>query len=119
MSFGLPGATSLMVIFGVLCLAVFAVLTLSTVLADSRLKAASDESVLAVCRADAAAEEQLAELRLEGKDGLREFSVPVTDTRYLNVRVRISGETVEILRWQLTDSAEWQADESLQVWSGE
>ncbi|MDO5445753.1 MAG: hypothetical protein Q4F31_09070 [Eubacteriales bacterium] len=119
LSLGTPGATSLMVIFAVLCLAVFSVLTLSTVLADSRLEATANKSVTAYYRADAAAEEALAELRANGEEGLHEYSVPVSDTQRLDVRVRLTGEEYEVFRWQLVNSEKWTADDSLEVWSGE
>lgn len=111
--------TELMVIFAVLCLAVFSVLTLSTVLADSRLEAAANESVVAWYRADAAAEEILAELRANGEDGIHDYSVPVSDTQRLDVSVRLDGEEYEVLRWQLVYSELWQLNDSLEVWSGE
>ena len=58
------GASSLLVIFSVLCFTAFAMLTLSTVKADERLADASCESVKAYYKADCEAEEILAKLRL-------------------------------------------------------
>ena len=51
------GGSSLLVIFSVLCLTVFALLSLSTVLADQRLEDASVKAVAAYYEADCAAEE--------------------------------------------------------------
>ena len=118
-SLGTPGATSLMVIFAVLCLAVFSVLSLSTVLADIRLAESANESILASCKADAEAERILAELRDQKKNGEHEFSVPVSDTQHLQVRVSIDDETYTILQWRYVYSADWKPDESLAVWAGE
>lgn len=118
-SLGTPGAASLMVIFAVLCLAVFAVLSLSTALADSRLEQTAADNVLKYYAADAAAEEYLAELRAEGKNGEYDCSIPVSDTQLLSVRVRIDENGYMILKWQLEYSADWEADESLNVWNGE
>ena len=57
------GSSSLLVIFAVLCLTVFALLGLSTVLADSRLLTNSSKMVMAYYSADTQAEEILAQLR--------------------------------------------------------
>ena len=119
LSLGTPGATSLMVIFAVLCLAVFSVLTLSTVLADSRLEATANKSVAAYYRADAAAEETLSELRQNGEEGTHEYSVPVSDTQCLDVCVKLTGDEAEVLRWQLVYSDQWKLNDSLEVWNGE
>ena len=119
LSLGTPGATSLMVIFAVLCLAVFSVLTLSTVLADSRLEATANKSVAAYYRADAAAEEALSELRQNGEEGIHEYSVPVSDTQCLDVCVKLTGDEAEVLRWQLVYSDQWKFNDSLEVWNGE
>ena len=119
LSLGTPGATSLMVIFAVLCLAVFSVLTLSTVLADSRLEATANKSVAAYYRADAAAEETLSELRQNGEEGIHEYSVPVSDTQCLDVCVKLTGDEAEVLRWQLVYSDQWKLNDSLEVWNGE
>lgn len=116
---GIPGAASLMVIFAVLCMAVFSVLALSTALADARLSDSSAEAVRSYYEADAAAEERLAQLRREGTEGMEEYAVPFSDTRQLQVEVRLDGSDYEILKWQSVYSADWNADESLNVWDGD
>ena len=57
------GGSSLLVIFSVLCLTVFALLCLAQVQAGGRLSKASAEAVAAYYRADAQAQEILAHLR--------------------------------------------------------
>lgn len=118
-SLGTPGAASLMVIFAVLCLAVFAVLSLSTALADSRLEHTAADTILKYYHADAAAEEYLSELRAKRENGEYDYSIPVSDTQILSVRARIDEDGYNILKWQLEYSADWEADESMNVWNGE
>ena len=57
------GGSSLLVIFAVLCLVIFALLSLSTVRADGRLSQASADAVKAYYKADCRAEEIVARLR--------------------------------------------------------
>ena len=54
------GGSSLLVIFAVLCMTVFAVLSLSTVLAEQRLSETAAESVAAYYRADLQADHRSA-----------------------------------------------------------
>ena len=72
----LTGGSSLLVIFAVLCLTVFALLTLSTVKADLRLADAAVHSVMEYYSADCAAEEILA---IAGKAGETDYSLTLTD----------------------------------------
>ena len=57
------GGISLLVVFAVLCLTVFALLSLSTVRADARLSEASAQAVADYYAADCQAQEILAQLR--------------------------------------------------------
>ena len=125
---GMPatGGSSLLVIFAVLALTVFAILSISTVTADQKLADKSAASVEAYYEADCQAEMILAEIRSgklpEGvkKDGNRySYKCPVTDTLNLEVEVRVEDEEYEVLRWQMVSAADWQNDESLPVWDGE
>ena len=125
-SFPAMGGSSLLVIFAVLCLTVFALLGLSTVQAGQRLSNASAEAVESYYQADARAEEILARLRCgevpEGVtvwDDRYVYECPISETRSLQVEVRLSGEEYTVLRWQAVSSVDWQADDSLLVWSGE
>ena len=125
---GVPavGGSSLLVIFAVLCLTVFALLGLSTVQAGDRLSDASAEAVAAYYAADCQAEETLARLRAGelpagvARDGdLFSYECPVSDTQALAVQVRLEDGNYTILRWQAVSTAAWEADESLEVWDGE
>lgn len=120
------GGSSLLVIFAVLCLTVFALLGLSGVQAGGRLSDASAQAVSAYYDADCRAEEILAALRqgvvMEGvrreADGIYAYTCPISDTQALEVRVRLDGEDWSVLRWQAVSTARWEADESLDLWDG-
>ena len=119
------GGSSLLVIFVILCLTVFAVLSLSSVRADGRLSEASGSAVRAYYEADCKAEEILAQLRAgvvpEGvtAEGNRyRYECAVSDTHKLAVEVEMTGECYRILRWQTESGGLWQAENELKVWDG-
>lgn len=119
------GGSSLLVIFAVLCLTVFALLGLSTVQADKRLSEASAAAVTGYYAADTEAETLLARIRagevppgvLEEGDGVYSYSCMASDTQMLEVSVRVDADgSWQILRWQLVSTAVWEADTGLNVW---
>jgi hypothetical protein len=120
------GGSSLLVIFAVLCLTVFALLGLSTVQADGRLSDASADAVSGYYAADCQAETVLARLRAgelpEGvtvQGDVYAYTCPISDTQALEVEVRVDGTEYAVLRWQAVATADWQTDDSLHVWSGD
>lgn len=120
------GGSSLLVIFAVLCLTVFALLSLSTAQAGSRLSDASAQAVSDYYRADCRAEEILAQLRSgqlpEGvsvEDGVYSYTCPISDTQALAVSVRLDRDHYTVLRWQAVSTIEWTPDESIDLWDGE
>ena len=120
------GVSSLLVIFAVLCLTVFALLSASTVRADRTLSEKSAAAVENYYRADCAAEQTLARLRAgERPEGVKEingiycYTHPISDTQTLVVEVKVEGTDYDILRWQTVSTADWQASDQLPVWSGE
>lgn len=119
------GGSSLLVIFAVLCLTVFALLSLSTVQAGGRLSEASAQAVSDYYEADRMAEEIFARLRAgerpEGvteTDGVYAYTCPVSATQQLRVELLQTGENWTVLRWQSESVAEWETDEFLDVWDG-
>ena len=117
------GASSLLVIFSVLCLTVFAMMSLSTVQMDERLLSKTVETVRARAEADAEAQKRLSELRNDPEassaDGeLHSFSCPVSDHTVLRVEVIISGTEYEIIRWQEETVGDWMPDDTLHLWNG-
>lgn len=127
-SFSFPGVglSSLLVIFAVLCLAVFSLLAISTAKADERLSVQSRDSILAYYRAELEADTLIAQLRngeipqeIISNDGVFAFRCPISDTQALEVEVRLNGESYQILRWQSVSVTDWQTDDKLPVWNGQ
>ena len=119
------GGTSLLVIFAVLTLTVFALLSLSTVQAGHRLGSAAAQNVRGYYQADCQAETILARLRQgevpQGvtRDGDRfSYVCPISDTQELRVEAEVRGSDYSILRWQAVSTVPWQPDDSLTVWDG-
>lgn len=121
------GGSCLLVIFAVLCLTVFALLSLSTVQANDRLADASVEAVSAYYQADRQAETILAQLRsgqmpqgvtADGATYIYIYTCPISDTQSLEVRVRLEGDSWTVLRWQAVSTTQWEAGEGLGLWSG-
>lgn len=117
------GGSSLLVIFAVLCLTVFALLGFSTVQADKRLSDISIQAVSDYYAADCAAEEILARLRAgqlpEGvtlTGDVYAYSCPISPTQTLQVEVR-SGDW-EVLRWQAVSTIQWQENTDMELWDG-
>lgn len=120
------GVSSLLVIFAVLCLTVFALLSVSTVRADARLQQQAAAAVTGWYEADCAAEEILARLRsgeipegVSESNGVYTYACPVSGTQTLAVAVKVEGSDYEILRWQAVSTVDWQAGDQLPVWQGD
>ena len=129
------GGSSLLVVFAVLALTVFALLSLSTVRADVRLGDAAAKAVSDYYTADAQAQEILARLR-NGETPVEvtthtedswtrmtryTYAVPISDTRELQAEVLVdrADGSYSILRWEVLSVGVWEPDSSLDVWDGE
>ena len=119
------GASSLLVIFAVLCLTIFALLSISTLQADGRLSDHAANAVTNYYEADAQAEEILARLRAGEKPegvsregNLYTYTCAVSDTQLLVVQVMVEGSDYTILRWQVISNVRWEADDKRPVWGG-
>ena len=117
------GASSLLVIFAVLCLTVFALLSVSSVQADTRLGDSARGAILDYYEADKQAEIILSQLRrgeippeVTEQDGIYTYSCPLSDTQALAVEVVLQESEYTILRWQVVSTVTWQPDETLPVW---
>ena len=132
------GGASLLVIFAVLALTIFALLSLSTVQADRRLSEASNEAVQEYYAADCTAQAVLAWLRTgESGAGVPEdleisttiseyadhsetvysYAVPISDSQELQVEVLVAGPNeYEILRWQAVPVGDWELVEGMDLW---
>lgn len=120
------GGSSLLVIFAVLCLTVFALLGLSTVQAGTRLSQTTMQAVSAYYQADCQAEEVFARLRsgelpecVMREDNVYSYCCLISDTQQLRVELReeITGEW-SVLRWQAESTADWEAGSEMNVWDG-
>ena len=120
------GGSSLLVIFAVLCLTVFALLGLSTVQAYGRLADASVKAVSAYYAADCQAARILAQLRsgekaaeVEKTGDVYSYSCPISESQKLEVELLYRKETWTVLRWQAISTVEISGDDTLEVWDGE
>lgn len=118
------GGSSLLVMFAVLCLTVFALLGFSTVQADRRLEQVSVQAVEDYYRADTEAEGILAQLRsgqvpegVQLRDGIYSYCCEISDTQAIQVQVRAADW--KVLCWQSVSTIHWTESDSLQVWDGE
>ena len=126
------GISSLLVIFSVLCLTVFAMLSVSTVKAGQTLADRTLAQTVSYYEADGEAEKILCQLRMgqvpegvevsgtdeSGKTVYR-YTCPLSETQNLEIAAAVEGTEYRILRWQLVSSADWQAEENLDLWDGE
>ena len=138
------GSVSLIVIFAVLCLTVFSVLSLSTAISEKKLAERSAEAVRAYYAADLVCSEKtdaVLEALKSGADAAEiasraaEFgmevlssnpavtvlgcSEPVSESQALRVELTISGDGMRIGSWCVCDTGDWTPDTSLEVWDGE
>ena len=120
------GISSLLVIFAVLCLTVFALLSVSTVQAQLRLAENTRSAITGYYRADGEAEEILSKLRtgeipegVEKKGDTYAYACPISENQALFVCVKVHGTEYTVLRWQAVSTADWDAEDRLPVWDGQ
>ena len=128
-SSGLPvvGVSALLTTFAVLCLTVFALLSVSTVQADLRIAQTSRLAVTNYYAADCQAQQILARLRAgETVDGVerdgnrcRYVCSIGGNEQQLAVEVVLDGTDYQIVQWQVRPTQPWTDDESIPVWDGE
>lgn len=118
------GGSSLLVIFGVLCLTVLALLSFSTVLAEKRLSDSAAEAAAAYYRADTEAEKIFAAIRtgeiaphVTADGEIYRYTVAVSENMNLEVALQQIGSGWKVLRWQ-TVPKEQTVDDGLTVWDG-
>lgn len=126
---GVSGAVSLVMIFCVLCLAVFAVLTLATADREAKLAEMTARSASNYYEADRRAVEVVAALQrgepvpeditVTWSGDVASFTVPIGEDQSLDAAVRVQdGNPCEILRWRTAYTGAWEPDEYLNVWDG-
>ena len=128
------GITSLTVILCVLCLTVFAVLTLTTAISERELAEKRAEVTSDYYAAENEAAKLVNELQIAWEIGadLQEiaekngiviendifrFQKAIDEAQELNVVLRLENG-FEIEAWQIVSVVDWTPDESIQVWNG-
>jgi hypothetical protein len=134
------GSALLILIFAVLCLTIFALISLSSAGNDKALADANAELVMLYYEADALAETILAEIiaslpgtaagEIRGVPVTMAFDeykladvisyrVPVNEYKSLHVEAVFGIDGVEVLCWAMRDARDWkEEDEPLNVWDG-
>jgi len=132
------GSASIVLIFAVLCLTVFSLITYVVAGNDKALVDAKVSLVTGYYEADALAEQILHELitadtipdNIRGVDihtGFDEalgvettyFFCHISDIKALYVNLAIHDDSFDILSWRMYDMDYWEFDDSMNVWSGE
>lgn len=125
-----PGSTLIVLMFTVLCLSIFALLSLSAASADKALADVAVRMVKGYYEADTLAECILAEIPEAGanvrgintyavEDVVVMFSCPISDTKELYVEAEIIDGSYNIRKWQMQNANVWVADDAIPVWLGD
>ena len=113
------GGSSLLVIFALLAMCVFAILSLTAAQADGRLSKASAEKVSAYYAADLQGQKQFAKLRqTQTEPGDYAFTCPVSENSRLQVKLRFDGAQWQVLQWQTVVGETTGIQETLTLWDG-
>lgn len=132
------GSASIVLVFAILSLTIFSLITFVVAANDKSLIEAQSELVIGYYTADSAAERILAELLdmesiPETVSGVgigrawndeRQldsiyFFYPINDIMALYVNVVIEEYSFDILSWRMYSTDEWAADESVPIWQGD
>ncbi len=121
------GSLSLVVVFSILSLTVFAILAYVSANSEYKLAKKFGQSVENLYAADYKAYETLEKIKL-GMETSETFTideygrvflfVPVDEYRRLNVSALILGEEIDIISWNTENTSTQAFDESLPVWTG-
>ena len=100
------GGTSLITVFASICLIVFTLLTLSTVVASRNLAKASHDAVIAYYNADNEAEAIFAKLRggetpnnVTINDEIYSYSCPISETQAIEVILTHVDGKWDVIKW--------------------
>lgn len=134
------GMSSLMLIFVVLCLTVFSILSLMSAMSDMRLSEKTLAASQAYYKADSIAEEKLRDIDgmlqspgyilelgdlYEPINGHVHYEVPINEGQSLRVELELINSAIygekryNILKWQEVNKEENDIENSLPVWTGE
>ena len=131
------GSASIVLVFAVLCMTVFSLITFVVAGNDRALVDAEASLVKGYYEADTLAEHIVAEIVRTGNipdsaSGVEigsgydmgsgaetaYFRIPISDQKELFVQLAISGDSVDVFSWRMCDTDEWSADDSINVWGG-
>jgi len=131
------GSSSIVLVFAVLCLTVFSLITFVVAGNDKALVDAEANLVKGYYAADALAEHIVAELaqsdtipdKILGVDigvgydmasgaDTAYFRCAISDQKELYVLLAMNGDSYDILSWRMLDTDEWVADDNINVWEG-
>ena len=123
---GVSGAVSLVMIFCILCLVIFSMLTWVTAEREYILSKKTEESAAEYYRADYEATVIVAALRngtnpdaeIDWDGDTASFVLPMGESLGLDVAVSVHGGTYQILRWQTVYTGVWEPDQFLDLWEG-
>ncbi len=128
------GSASIIMVFSVLCLTVFAVLTFVTANNEYKLSVKSADQVKAYYAADESATETMAKIEnivkttksyglitnevsslgvtTEASDGnlVLSYTEKMDDYQELHVKLLFDGSKLSVKQWKLVNTAEWNAD---------
>ena len=131
------GSASIVLVFAVLCLTVFSLITYVVASNDKALVDAEARLVTGFYEADALAERVIAEIlesglvpgNVQGVDiesqwddflgaELVEFTCPISEKKALYVRLAVYENSHDVLSWQMYDTDQWDFNDRLNVWPG-
>ena len=135
------GSASIVLVFAVLCLTIFSLITFVVAGNDKAIVDAKVDMVTGYYEADALAELILADILAAGTaDEIPEsirgvkinksdnnkynmettyFFCDISDTKALFVNLVLHDDSFDILSWRMYDKSEWESDDSINVWTGE
>ena len=115
------GASFMLVIFIILCMVIFAVLSLSAAAKDYEYSQKNAHRTIEYYTANNLAEEKIAEIDRTlqpDSSGNIEFAVPINDSEILKVILEVHPQDTPrytILSWKQISTAGWSGDQTLPV----
>lgn len=136
------GSASIVLVFAVLCLTIFAIISYASAIADSTLVEVEAALLKSYYEADTLAESVFAEIlaaesvpeTVQGVEILYEwnfdietmedsetisYACPISEKKELYVVIAVNGGFFDIQTWRMRDVGEWETDdEPLNLWPG-
>jgi len=132
------GSASIVLVFAVLCLTIFSLITFVVAANEKNLTDVKIELVTGYYKADALADLILADILAsetvpatirdvniyEGWDDGRGvetiyFFCNISDIKALYVNIAVYDDSFDILNWHMYDTEDWEFNDSLNIWTGE